>query len=90
MSNMCLGLLHQVANRVATWNFSGNRNGIEDALALQEYRIHLLQMPAVCFGEEKVDDYQVLARAIITRIGRRTRQSQKEVDGGIDNVVFVL
>lgn len=56
MSNVCLSLLHQVANRVSTWDLSGNRNGIEDALALQENRIHLLQMPPVCFGKEKVDD----------------------------------
>lgn len=56
VSNMCLSLLYQVANRVATWDLSSNRNGIEDALALQENSIHLLQMPAICFGEEKVND----------------------------------
>lgn len=56
MTRICLSLLHQVASRNSTWDLFGNRNGIEDALALQENSIHFLQMPAVCFGEEKVDD----------------------------------
>jgi hypothetical protein len=57
---------------------------------LQENSIHFLQMPAVCFGEEKVDDWQTLATAVIAHMGRRTRQSQKDVDGRVDNKVPIL
>lgn len=56
VSNLHLGLLHQMACRVSTWDISRNRNGVENALALKENRIHFLQVAAICFGEEKVDN----------------------------------
>lgn len=51
---MHLGLFNNPSCFDAPRHLTGNRHGVDDALAFEEDGIDLFQMASVCLGEEKV------------------------------------